>query len=572
MNNAFWIALAAGGLLLAAAERPATAQPFVSSGAGMPNLAAVAGKPLPDRGMATGTVSVRVARKVPANAVADTEVRATIRNTGGDLRTRTAKTDGGGRAIFEGMVPGDEFHAEVKVDGETLRTESFTMPPVGGVRTMLISGLGSAPAPRAPEGDGASANGGAPKGEGDEQAFSLGATAGAVQADPTLPDKTLEIRLADEQGSPIGDYPVALGLADTQGQMRVLRGKSDGNGVVRFPNLAVGRGTGYAAVIQWRGLRLGTAPFAMPEHGGARGEIRALARTADPHVIAIGQGGRIVFQLREDRLQVLEFLPLENTSDKMFDPGPGAFEIPLPREFVGAEAREGERKIDVRQGHGIAVHGPIVPRAAQGGPGQDAARNGDQEVVFGFELPFHGDSRELLQPMPNGMGAFTLIIEKLSGADITVEGRGVGPREVRDLNGRPYWVMPVAAVSPGESLQLTLHGLPSTDSTGRNVAGGLALGLVAAAVAFARPPKRSLRRKGGRPAGASIDAERARLIAARESLYADLVVIERERLATAAVESAATRSQPAERRKQLVARLEQTYRDLATLDEEGSRA
>ena len=118
-------------------------------------------------------------------------------------------------------------------------------------------------------------------------------------------------------------------------------------------------------VIDWKGLRLNTVPFGMPESGGARAEIRALARTADPAAITIGAGGRIVVQMREDTLQILEFLPLENTSDKMFDPGPGAFEIPLPGGFVGAQAQDNERKVEVRQNHGMAVHGPIVPKRSQ---------------------------------------------------------------------------------------------------------------------------------------------------------------------------------------------------------------
>ncbi len=99
--------------------------------------------------MATGMVSVRVARKMPANPVANVEVSAIIRNAGGDLRKRTAKTDGDGRALFEGMTPGDQFTAEVTVDGEKLKTETFTMPQMGGVRTMLIGAIpkgGSAPA------------------------------------------------------------------------------------------------------------------------------------------------------------------------------------------------------------------------------------------------------------------------------------------------------------------------------------------------------------------------------------------------------------------------------------------
>jgi hypothetical protein len=559
------VALALGALAAAGPVEPARAQPFAGGGGGMPNLAGVVGKPLPDRGMPTGTVSVRVARKTPANAVVDVEVQAIIKNAGGDMRRRTAKTDSGGRALFEGLVPGEAFHAEVKVDGETLATDTFSMPPVGGVRTMLISGLASTPgrAENEPAGEQSGAAGGEQAGESDAQRFSLGATAGKVVPDAALPDKTLDLRLFDEGGAPIPNHPVQLGMVDTRNQVVVIRGKSDATGVARFANLATGKSTGYAAVMDWHGMRLGTAPFAMPDHGGSHGEIRAMARTADPSVVTIGAGGRVVFQMREDHLQVLEFLPLENTSEKMFDPSPGALEIPLPKEFVNAEPQESERKIDVRANHGVAVHGPIVPRGAIIGGGSDAAKNAGQEVVFGFELPYHGDTRTLEQAMPNGIGPFTLIIEQAQGRDITVEGSGVGKRESRPLGGHTYWVMPVAAVSPGGTLELTLHGLPSTDSSGRNIAGGLALALIAGAIAFARPPKRLARGPAGAK-GRTVEQERAELIAARERLYADLVAMERERTGTGAGSPAQAAT---DRRKQLVTRLEQTYRDLAALDE-----
>src|SRR4051812_33035712 len=92
---------------------PAFAQPFAKRGGGMPNLRDISGHPLPDRGMAAGTVSVRVARKTLANAAGGVDVAAIIKNAGGDLRKRTLKTDADGRVLFEGLAPGDEFHVEV---------------------------------------------------------------------------------------------------------------------------------------------------------------------------------------------------------------------------------------------------------------------------------------------------------------------------------------------------------------------------------------------------------------------------------------------------------------------------
>jgi hypothetical protein len=524
----------------------ARAQPMMGGGGGMPNLAGVVGRPLPDAGMPTGTVSVRVARKMPANAAADVEVSATIKNAGGDLRRRSTKTDASGRALFEGLVPGDEFKATVTVDGEKLETQTFTMPSAGGIRTMLISGL-KAGAEGGSEAAAAPAAGG-----GESPSFTLGAAAGNAFPEPSLPTGTLEVRLFDEQGAPIPKRPVVLGMVAKDSQIKVERAETDAGGVARFTGLPGGEATGYAAVVDWRGMRLGTTPFAMPESGGARAEIRALGRTSDPNVVTIGSNGRIVVQMHEDSLQFLEILPLENTSDKMFDPGPGAIEVPLPKGFVGAEGQDGEHKIEVRQDHGVAIHGPIPPKRSllKANP-----RETGQEVEFGFVLPFHGDTREFEQPMPNGIGPFVLITQEIYG--LSVSGPGVGPREERPLGGKKYWVMQVEGVPPGGTLRFTLHGLPATDATSRIAAGVLALVLVAAAILFSVWPPVS--RRSGRSAKDG-DA-RARLVDRREALFAALVALEREARADGG-------AAPVDRRKQLVGELEQVYRQLAAADEQ----
>ena len=527
----------------------ARAQPMMGA-SGMPNFAAVVGKPLPDAGMAPGTVSVRVARQTPANAVADVEVSAVIRNAGGDLRRRTAKTDAGGRALFEGVASGSEFKATVKVDGEELETETFTLPQSGGIRTMLIAGLKAGAAGEA--GGEAQAGGGQAGG----REFTLGATAGNTFPEPTLATGTLEVKLIDETGAPIPNHPVVLGMVGKDNKVEARRGRSDASGTALYSGLPTGEGTGYAAVVEWHGMRLGTSPFAMPAEGGARAEIRALTRTADPKVITIGPGGRIVVQMHEDGLQLLEMLPLENTSDKMFDPGPGAIEIPLPQGFVGAEGQEGEHKIEIRQNHGVAVHGVFPPKSAIVAANP---RESGQEVAFGFALPYQGDTREVSQVMPNGIGPFTLITQQVKGFDLTVTGPGVGAREERVLGGIKYWIMPVAGVPPGGTLALTLHGLPARDATGRNVAGALALALVAGAFWFGRRPRRG-GKSAGRP-GRGTDEERARLIDRREALFGALVTFESEAVAAGG-------AAPGERRKQLVGELEQVYRQLAALDEQ----
>ena len=334
----------------------------------MPDLSRIVGRPLPVPGMPKGTISVRVARKMPVNAAAGVEVSAIIKNAGGDLRKRALTTDDSGHVTFEGIQAGDEFQAEVNLDGEHLQTQTFTMPAEGGLKTMLISGLAGGGGGDGAEAEGGTAAGaaGAPAGKGDQRAFSFGATAGNAVPDAALPIGTLDVRLRDENDAPIASHPVLLGIVNKQGTIDTRRATTDAAGQARFTALPAGKETGYAAVIDWHGLRLNTTPFAMPDSGGAVATIRALARTPDPSVITIGAGSRIVVQFHEDRLQILEFLPLENTSDKMFDPGPGAFEIPLPDGFVGAQPTpDNERKIEARQNHGVAVHGAIIPKRMQ---------------------------------------------------------------------------------------------------------------------------------------------------------------------------------------------------------------
>jgi hypothetical protein len=316
--------------------------------------------------------------------------------------------------------------------------------------------------------------------------------------------------------------------------------------------LPAGKQTGYAAVIEWHGLRLNTSPFAMPDSSGARAEIRALARTADPSVVTIGAGARIVAQMAEDQLQILEFLPLENTSERMFDPAPGALEIPLPTGFTGAQPQENERKIDVRQDHGVAVHGPIVPKRSQLGVGDNERQA--NEVVFGFVLRYRGDSYHFSQPMPNGLGPASVITDqKVVG--LTVSGPGVGAREERVLGGHKYWVVPVAAIPAGGTLTFTLSGLPSTPNGGRIASGILSLLMIGGTVLFARRPHGGA---GGKRA--SIVEERARLVEKREAIFTELVSMERKA-------RAAETPIAAGQREQVVARLERVYQDIAALDE-----
>ena len=532
----------------------AQAQPMCG---GMPNMRAISGKPLPDRGMAPGTVTVRVARKTPASPVADVEITALIEGPGGDMRKRTARTDAGGRAAFEGVTAGHRFHAEVVVDGEKLTSDTFPMPDAGGIRTMLIAGL-------PPGGD---------DGQGGEDAagnrtFALGVISGFARLDPTIPAGSVDVLALDEAGHPLPHQKIELGKVSAVGQgVEVVELVSGDDGRVRFPHVAGGAspsgaggasGVAAAVVMARGGLRMGTDGFQVPPTGpGIAVELHALQKSADPSLISVGAGGRVILQLRDDALGFIETLPLENHGDKLFDAGPGGVEIPLPSEAFGAEGAEGEHKIEIRKGIGVAVHGPIPPRRPEQ---PDPNRKSPDEVTLGFLLPLTGSSRSFEQRFPNGLGEFTFVTEQIP--ELVIESDQITGKQPRELQGKKYWLMRGAPLPPGGVLRFTIRGLPAPDNTGRVIAAVLALLLVGAAIAFGR--------KGVASPAAKAGSDRDRLVVRRERLFADLVTLEARRTANGTGEpggeETARRAIKTER-DELVRKLEGVYRELAATDE-----
>ena len=123
-----------GSALVVALTMPAVAQQ-------MPDPSQMAGRPLPAPELQAGMVSVRVVRERMGNNIANHPVALKAGN-----RTLNATTDAQGRATFGDVPPGTTITVETVVDGETLRSQEFAVPPSGGVRVALIAGLDAAAA------------------------------------------------------------------------------------------------------------------------------------------------------------------------------------------------------------------------------------------------------------------------------------------------------------------------------------------------------------------------------------------------------------------------------------------
>jgi hypothetical protein len=99
----------------------------------MPDPKAMSGVPLPVGELAPGTVTARVIRGQLSNPVEGAIVELT-----GAGATKTAKTDGSGRATFTGLTPGVRVKARVTLGSEAIESQEFEVPAAGGIRLMLV--------------------------------------------------------------------------------------------------------------------------------------------------------------------------------------------------------------------------------------------------------------------------------------------------------------------------------------------------------------------------------------------------------------------------------------------------
>jgi hypothetical protein len=111
----------------------------------MPDLSQMSGVPLPVTDVAVGTVTVRVIRGSLSNVIPGQSVELVV---GG--ATRTATTNEQGRAEFSELVVGTTVKARTVVDGAPLESQEFQVPASGGVRLMLVAGVGQASAGASP--------------------------------------------------------------------------------------------------------------------------------------------------------------------------------------------------------------------------------------------------------------------------------------------------------------------------------------------------------------------------------------------------------------------------------------
>ena len=470
----FLLAQAITGLGLALAANPAFAQ------MPPPDHNAATSAPLFVEDLPVGTISVRISHPSMTEPIAGASVVGSWTTKDGKQKSATIKTGDDGRAIFSGIPVGSTFGAKTTVEGENLATAEFTVPDQGGTRLLVMVGAQAAEAMNEMTGGAAASMPAQPK--------ALGVRSGKVEPSDTVKVGTLQISVLTAEGKPMPGIGVDLGRVQHKGSgVDFVHAVSDDSGIAHFADLKPGDGA-YAAVVERDGMRVGTPAFTLDDKRGVAGEIRFPGKTSELSALHISSASRMMVELREDAIGVLQNLLVENTSDKVFDPGPRGLFIPLPEGFTGAEKLPGGVDLEIKEGTGAFLHTLLPPSQSPGATTQ---------VRLGYVLTTHETPEyDIVQPMPLGLEGGLVLLPSEYAIGLSSPGLRARPAE-RDDNGNELRMFELDAVAPGQALRLSVLGLPTRSQTGKWIVGILAGLLVTAGFVAARRPRAALGGKAG---------------------------------------------------------------------------
>lgn len=319
--------------------------------------------------------------------------------------------------------------------------------------------------------------------------------------------------------------------------------KTDEAGRATFTGLKAGARV--RAVVVVNGERIESQEFDIGAAGGTRLMLvatdSAAARKAteggaaaqSPAVsgaVVFGEQSRIVIESGDDALNVFYILQVVNAAARPVDGG-GPLVFDLPSGAVGAGVLQDSAPNAVAAGSRVTVNGPFAP--------------GDTVVQFAYSMPLGSEAIVLAQRMPAALARVTVIAQKI-GATMQLQSPQVAQQREMAAEGRTYIVGEGRSVKAGETLTLTLNGLPHRETWPRNLVLVLAAAIIGAGIWGAS--------RGGSP---KVSARRQQMHARRDKLFADLTALEQQRR-----DGTIDAGLYAARREQLVTALEDLYAGL----------
>ena len=326
---------------------------------------------------------------------------------------------------------------------------------------------------------------------------------------PELAVGTVSVRLVRERmGNNIANHPVTLNAAG-----KTLNANTDAQGRAMFADLPPGTTIWVEAVVDGETLR--SQPFQVPSTAGVRVALiaglqaaavreqaareEAAKQPARRGVVVFGGESRVILEFQDDNLQVFYLLDVVNNARTPIDIGDPMF-VEFPDGATGASAMEGSSTLAVVQGDRLRINGPFPPGVTQ--------------VQVGYRLPYKGSTTTISQRWPAAMEQLFVAAEKVG--DLKIESPQFQQQQEANAGGAPFLMATGGRINAGDTLTITLSGLPHRSTLMRDI--GVGLGVLILALGF-----------WGAFGGSAIRAgHEEELVKRKDKLFADLVTLEEQ--------------------------------------------
>lgn len=331
---------------------------------------------------------------------------------------------------------------------------------------------------------------------------------------PDLPKGVIEAVIVDGKEQPITGQEVRLGImyqTVAEGESRSERfARTDADGRVRFEKLSIGGGYSYRITLKSGPAEYSSFPISLPESSGHRVRLHVFPVSQNVDEAYVGLRGIIYLETRDDVFQFQVMMRVVNLGAVTWVPRDVG--IPLPSGFkaFSADRSMTDVRFEAEEGRGVKLLGTFTP--------------GQHDVSFRFQMP---KARDPHASFELGLLPHVFEMRVIAAASPTMKLDVVGfeePRVDQTQNGQRVLVTRRRFNAKEGISSFTIHlaGLP-VPGPGRWIAALLAAALAATGFGAARGYL-----SFDAPGKLKRDEE---LIAARELLLSELVVVERARKA-----------------------------------------
>lgn len=223
-----------------------------------------------------------------------------------------------------------------------------------------------------------------------------------------VPAGTVRVRVLRADGSPIERATVRLGVMAQTGDRTAQHRQTGADGIATFAGLAKGQGQAYRPRVVHEGATYATTPFQLEPDRGHECVVRIFPTTRRLESVLLVRGQAII-ELRPERMHVTMQLDLANIAEETYVFPEGGLAIRLPPGATAFQAQESmaDQRLTAEDGS-LRIRGSIPP--------------GRAAMVFGYDLPYDGDTRTLTFPNPFRTIGFGVAVEHAPGLALEVEG------------------------------------------------------------------------------------------------------------------------------------------------------